>query len=226
MRIKFYTLIFKIIFCADEQCCACWLQLEAIIFAILWANIDGLQRRLFHPIGGNPVQSRWDGTKKSYVEGGRGTHGHCHSWRPNRFAMNCHMLSWRSIDEALVMGGQWRPKTWASWALRPRPWWQKKPGRHPDDFGWKLGGLYTRQDKQVGHGIANKSAVIIFGGLCGISDHWPCTGSPFSKSPLDDIFAVAKCKLFWEVLGEVISGTFMYHIYNHIVVYVLHLNIL
>ena len=50
---------------------------------------------------------------------------------PNRFAMNCHMLSWRSIDEALVVGGQWRPKTWASWALRPRPWWQKKDGRHP-----------------------------------------------------------------------------------------------
>ena len=62
---------------------------------------------------------------------------------PTDLRLNCHMLLWRSIDEALVVGGQWRPKTWASWALHPRPWWQKKDGRHPDDFGWKLGGMYS-----------------------------------------------------------------------------------
>ena len=60
----------------------------------------------FYPIGGNPVQSRWDGTKKVTWRGGGTPMVIVTVEGPTDLRLNCNMLSWRSIDEALVVGGQ------------------------------------------------------------------------------------------------------------------------
>lgn len=72
----------------------------------------------------------------------------------------------------------------------------------PDDFGWKLGGMYTR-GKQIGHGIANTSALIVFWDL--VASQTTDLHVQTLRSPLDDTSAGAKCKLFGEVLGKVIE---------------------
>lgn len=113
------------------------------------------------------VKMGWD--QKSYVEGGRDTHGHCQL----KAQQICDELSY-----VVVEVNRWSP-------CRGR-------SMKAEDLS-----LLSSAPKTL---VAEK--------------RWTTsTGSPLSKSPLDDISAVAKCKFFerfWEKWLK--SGTFIYSI--------------